>query len=66
MFVVGVVVIVVKDDILVVDQRKKLGTKEFGLKEIWVKWSFVQKNVGPQNLRSPKNWVAKVSSKLGQ
>ena len=31
-------------------------------KKIWVKRSFVQKNIGPQRLRPPQNWVPKVTA----
>ena len=61
MFVgVVVVVIVVEDDILVVDHRKILGTKEFWLKKCW-------SNEGlSKRMLVHKNWVPKVWSKSGQ
>ena len=43
--------------------KKKIRyNKFFGPRKIWVKRSFVQKNIGPQRLRPPQNWVPKVTA----
>ena len=47
-------------------KSRKNGCKKNWLKNIWVKEVLSNKNVGPQTLRHPTNWVPKVWSKSGQ
>ena len=50
----------------ILGQKKILGLKKFGTKEVWSKRILVQKKFGPQEIRPPQNWVQKIWSKLRQ